>query len=99
MPSLERLYREFKDRGLILAAVNIREPKALVRQWVQERGLTFPVLFDPDGKVAATYRVHGTPSVFLVDRDGKLVGHAVGPRSWTGDKGRGLFQALLATAK
>jgi peroxiredoxin len=99
LPSLEKLHREFKDHGLIFAAVNLQEPKQVVKKWIQDRGLTFPVLFDHDGKVGIAYRVHGTPSVFLVDRHGRLVGQAAGPRGWTSDKGRGLFKALLANAE
>lgn len=92
---MELLYQEFRDRGLVLAAVNIQERAGDVRKWIQKEGLTFPVLLDYDGAVSRAYRVLGTPTVFLVDRAGRLVGHAVGPRGWTTATGRALIKALL----
>ena len=77
-------------------AVNIKEPRSHVAPWVKEKGLTMPVLLDADGAVTQAYRVTGTPTLVLVDRAGGLVGRAVGPRDWLGDKGRALFAALLA---
>jgi hypothetical protein len=36
---------------------------------------------------------------FVIDRDGAIVGRAVGPRPWTGPDGRALFRALLGPAR
>jgi peroxiredoxin len=96
LPRLEHLYRELKAQGFVLAAVNIEEPKDVVRKWVQKEGVTYPVLLDHDGKVTIAYRVYGTPTVFLINRAGQLVGYSVGPRAWTGEKGRALLSALLS---
>jgi peroxiredoxin len=96
MPSsIETLHREFRDQGLAILAINLVEPRAQVAPWVRERGLTFPVLLDESGAVAAGYRVRATPTVVLVDRRGQLVGRTVGAREW-GTEGRGLIAALLA---
>jgi hypothetical protein len=38
----------------------------------------------------------GTPTVVLIGRQGELIGRAVGSREWMGEKGRGLFEALLS---
>ena len=46
--------------------------------------------------VTQAYRVTGVPKVVLVGRQGDLIGRAVGTRQWTGEKGRGLFEALLS---
>jgi hypothetical protein len=39
--------------------------------------------------------VTSTPTVVLIGRQGGMIGRAVGSRTWTGKKGRGLFEALL----
>ena len=46
--------------------------------------------------VAQAYGIAFTPIVFLVDREGQLVGKSIGVRQWTGDKGRALLRHLLA---
>lgn len=42
------------------------------------------------------YGVVGLPATFLVGRDGRAVGFAIGPREWGGATARALFDALLA---
>ena len=97
MPStIERIHREFKDKGLTIWAIDIREPRNQVAAWVKEKGVTSTVLLDGDGSVTAAYRVTGTPTAVLIDRAGRQVAKAVGMRPWTSDKGRALFAALLA---
>lgn len=76
--------------------VDIREDRKTVVQAVAERGYVAPVVLDLDGAVSDAYGVHATPTVFLIARDGTIVGRAVGPRPWTGPDARALFQALLA---
>ena len=73
MPStIETIHREFRDQGLVVLAINLGEPRAVVAPWVEQRHLTFPILLDEGGAVAGAYRVRGTPTVVLVDRQGRL---------------------------
>lgn len=98
MPStIERVHREFKDRGLAVIAINIQEDREKVAAWVAESKISFTVLLDPSGAVTGEYGVTGTPTVFLLGRDGKLVGKAIGDRGWTTDRGRALLQALVTS--
>jgi thiol-disulfide isomerase/thioredoxin len=46
MPSMEKLYRRFKDKGLEIVAVNLQEDRASVQRFVDQYGLSFPVLLD-----------------------------------------------------
>jgi len=93
--SLQRLHTAFRDQGLVILAINLVEPRAQVAAWVQDRGLTFPVLLDETGAVASAYRVRATPTVILIDRRGQLLGRTVGSREWD-TEGRALIAALLA---
>jgi len=52
MPSMERLHQEFKDRGLVMLAVNVQESPRLVAKFMKEFRLSFPALLD-DGRVTA----------------------------------------------
>lgn len=96
MPPVNRLYGELKGRGLEVLLVSFREDPALVRRVAQERGYAAPVLIDRSGDVTGRqYGVWGPPTVYLIDREGRLVGRAVGARSWADPKARALLLALL----
>ncbi|MDH4215509.1 MAG: redoxin domain-containing protein [Gallionella sp.] len=43
-----------------------------VAKYLREQGLSFPVVNDPDGRVAAAWGVHAVPASFIVDTDGRI---------------------------
>ena len=90
------MYQEFKDRGLVLYAVNIEESPNTVAGFVKKQNLMMPVLLDPDGEASRAYRITATPTVFLIGRDGKLVAKGLGTKTWTSAEGRALLQRLVA---
>jgi hypothetical protein len=96
LPPINRLYGELKGRGLEVWLVSFREDPALVRRVAQERGYVAPVLIDRSGDVTGrVYGVWGPPTIYLMDRQGQLVGRGVGPRDWSGPAARQLLLALL----
>ncbi len=95
MPSINTLHDELGPQGLKILLVDIAEPRELVARAVASRGYRAQVLLDPSGQTADAYRVRGTPTAYLVSRDGLVVGSAVGPRPWAQAQGRALLQALL----
>jgi peroxiredoxin len=42
----------------------------LVKPFVNERGLTYPILLDEKGEVARAYQMKSLPSSFFIDREG-----------------------------
>jgi peroxiredoxin len=96
LPSVNRAYSEFKDKGLEVLLVDFREDPAAVKRAVRERGYTAPVLVDQTGEVAGkVYGVWGPPTLFFVDRKGQLVGRAIGPRGWDSPTAKTFLRALL----
>jgi hypothetical protein len=96
LPPVNRLYSEFKNQGLEVLLVNIRENPDLVKRTVQERGYVAPVLLDQSGNVAGKeWGVWGTPTAYFVDRQGHLIGLMIGARDWNRPEARKLIQALL----
>ena len=76
--------------------VDFREDPELVRKTVEERRYTAPVLIDRSGDVTGrAYGVWGPPTMFFVDREGRLVGRVVGPRGWDSPQARAFVQSLL----
>ena len=97
MPStVEQLHRELGPRGLSVIAVNIEESRSTVAAWAREKKITIPILLDADGEVTKQYGVIATPTAFLIDREGRVLGRVVGPRDWSSPAGRGLIVGLLA---
>ena len=80
----------------MVLAVNLGEKRDLVAAWVKSRGVTSTVLLDANKEAEKSYQIAYTPTVFLVDRQGKLVGKAIGERQWTGEQGKALLRRLLA---
>jgi len=98
MPSIERLHRAFKDQGLVVLAVDVDEGAGVVARFVKDFRLSFPVLLDTGSAVTPRYGVVGLPTTILVDRRGRIVGGAVGPRDWASPAGRALIRSLLELA-
>ena len=97
MPSMERLYRQLKDRGFVLLAVSQDEDgAAAVKPFVEQMKVTFPVLVDPQGEVGRKYGVWGYPESFLLDREGRVVERVIGPRDWASENQVAQIEALLA---
>ena len=96
MPSMERLHRAYKDRGLVVLAISLDSQGAsVVNPFLKKFALTFPVGLDPKMAVRETYGVWAVPSTFIIDRKGKRVLFANGPREWDGKAAHALFESLL----
>lgn len=97
MPSMERLYQELGPQGLEVVAISIDQlaPDA-VRQWADERGLSFTVLHDRSGRIQQVYQTTGMPESFVVDREGVIVKKVIGATEWDHPAQKALFRRLLA---
>lgn len=95
MPSMERLYQELKDRDLVMLALDMQESEKLVKAFISEFNLSFPSLLDREGDISFLYGVRGLPTTYIIDREGKIIGKAVGPRDWASQDALQLFQSLL----
>jgi len=72
MPAMEKLYEKYRRKGFVILAVNVGQKKELVKRLVTDIGITYPVLLDPDRKMAENYDVVGVPRTYLVDRKGVI---------------------------
>jgi peroxiredoxin len=80
----------------MILAVSFKEPEDLVIDFQKEFKLSFPVLFDSDGRVSEKYEITGHPATFLIDRKGFLVGKVPGERDWSSAEAKALLKDLLA---
>jgi peroxiredoxin len=84
LPSMERLWRQFKDAGLVVLGVNVGETGDQVFAFSNglETPLTFPLLLDEDSRVAQSWPVKGLPTTYLVDKKGRIAFGAIGGREF-----------------
>ena len=78
LKSLQEAHDKFAEQGFIVVTVNVEDTKEDVVQFVKGLGVSFPVLLDPDGKVADQYQITGFPTGFLLDRSGIVDSSTVG---------------------
>jgi thiol-disulfide isomerase/thioredoxin len=95
MPSMEKLYRKYKDSGLEIVAVNLQEDRNSVQRFVDEYGLSFPVLLDKTGRIGATYGARSIPTTYIIGRDGTVLAGTIGTREWDTEEVFRFFEKLL----
>ncbi|MBN2241884.1 MAG: TlpA family protein disulfide reductase [Acidobacteria bacterium] len=69
MPMLDEIEKEYSGEMSVLA-INMQEPKGVVRDYILEEGLNSRVLLDEDAAIGRQYGVAGIPMQYLVDREG-----------------------------
>jgi cytochrome c biogenesis protein CcmG/thiol:disulfide interchange protein DsbE len=74
MPALQSAYEAYQDQGVVFLAVNTtdQDSQSAVQSFVNEFGLTFPVLLDIEGIVSRLYQLQALPSTFFIDRQGVI---------------------------
>lgn len=79
-PELARLARDYQARGVAVVGISSNDvsnhpadsPEQMVHE-VEERGYTFPYLYDETQAVAKAYKAACTPDFYVFDEDRKLV--------------------------
>jgi len=79
MPQFVAAYDRYKDEGLEVVAVNIQESPSIIRPFVDDFGMEFPVVLDKRGSVSDTYRLIGLPMTYFIDREGVIRSVFQGP--------------------
>ena len=79
--TLERLSRHYAIQGVRFVGVDTNDVASDARRFVRAHGLTYTMVLDENGDVAANkYDVANLPSMFFIDRRGRLVaGNLLGP--------------------
>ena len=97
MPSLELLYRKFKQRNFAMIAIsNDIFGAQVVNPYIQAQNFTFPVGLDPKLKVSNQFGVVSLPTTFLIDPQGKIIGVLNGAENWADPKTLLYFDQLLS---
>ena len=97
MPSMQRLYEKYSERGLVVVAVNQFEDPDLVFEFTGRLSLepTFPILFDRESRVSEQFKVKGLPTTYLLDKQGRIHYRAIGGREFDHPEVEALIEGLL----
>jgi thiol-disulfide isomerase/thioredoxin len=71
-PELDKIYADFKDKGLVLIGICIDEKAADKDKFLAKYPVTFPIIHDKEQKYVAGIVVDAMPTSFLVDAKGKI---------------------------
>ncbi|MEW6673482.1 MAG: redoxin domain-containing protein [Thermodesulfobacteriota bacterium] len=96
MPAMEKLHNRFKDDNFAMVTINLKEPADLVKKFFASYKLTFVGLLDPQGKTTSKMAVRALPTTLIIDKNGKILGMALGSRPWSGKKSMALFEHLIS---
>jgi peroxiredoxin len=80
MPVIDTIYKKYKDKGLVVLAVNTGQTKEKAEAFINNLNVSYPALLDTDTSIAKRYGVIGLPTTFIIDRSGaikeKILGEA-----------------------
>jgi peroxiredoxin Q/BCP len=81
---LQSNYQQFQERQTEIIALAVQDV-AQAQNMVQITGVSYPILADPDHRVADAYKVYNllgdgvaTPAVFIIDKAGQIVWSYIG---------------------
>jgi cytochrome c biogenesis protein CcmG/thiol:disulfide interchange protein DsbE len=77
LPLLRQAKKDHSDLGVV--GIVFRDPPADAARLARTVGVDWPVLLDPDEKVARAYGVESAPVMFFLRPDGTIAGRLVGP--------------------
>lgn len=72
LPFYRKLHDTYNARGLVVVAVSLDEDRREVSEFWRQHGYTFPVAMRSDDIRRHFGRITGTPTLYLVDRNGKV---------------------------
>lgn len=84
LPGYIRLQEKYRKEGLVIIgmATNDESPR-VVKEFVRQRGINYPILVGEEGVAAAfggPEGIQGIPTTFIVDRAGNIVDRKEGAR-------------------
>jgi thiol-disulfide isomerase/thioredoxin len=81
-PILDVVYRDAKARGVQLVGVAVKDEEQPLREFVATQKISYPSLFDPNGKVTLRFRdfpPRGLPYTIVLDKHGRVAAVYLSP--------------------
>ena len=75
---MQALHERFKDRGLVVLAVNWNDDAEIIKRYFEEKKLTISPVRQKESAVRKAYRIQVDPTNYLIDREGKIAAGLIG---------------------
>jgi thiol-disulfide isomerase/thioredoxin len=98
IPTLNAWHDRYGAQGLTVVGVTMDSPEVALEAAL-ELGIDYPVLSDPDGETTRVYKAYALPTLFVIDRTGKIRVASVGYSSAGLEKTERLLSELLAAPR
>ncbi len=72
LPKVQRLHDRFAEQGLVVIGIHSSQGSEECPEFVEQHGVTFPIAID-SGQTAESYAITSWPTVFVIDKTGKVV--------------------------
>ncbi|WP_461201233.1 TlpA family protein disulfide reductase [Anoxybacillus sp. TBDG-1] len=84
MPEMQRFYEQHGQHVAIVAVnlTNKEKNHQAVETFINEKGVSFDIMFDEQGTVSKTYEVITIPTSYIIDEHGVILHKHVGPLSY-----------------
>jgi thioredoxin-like negative regulator of GroEL len=77
LPNMKRCYEAYKDSGFTIVGVSLDRDRAALEKYLEDMDVPWVNLHEKDGNgthpAATHYEVRSIPTMYLVDREGKIV--------------------------
>jgi cytochrome c biogenesis protein CcmG/thiol:disulfide interchange protein DsbE len=89
MPTLNKYFKAHSKQGFTLFGIDAGDPSKDVASFVNEYGLSFPVLLDPNTSSLTSFRNDALPSSYVIDHNGNVI------LAWTGPISRDMLEKYI----
>jgi peroxiredoxin len=96
IPSMGQLYKDLSGEGLVMLAISVDNDEEVLRKFVKNHNVPFPVLLDPEKKVYNLYKATGVPETHLINKLGMIEGSRIGSFNWVHPETVGEVKELMA---
>lgn len=72
-PLLQAQWQRVKAQGVVFIGIDFQDGQSAALSFVQQNGLTYTNVVDPNGSTGINYGVTGVPETFFIDRRGVIV--------------------------
>ena len=74
IPELQSLHQKYAPRGFKVVGISLDDTGVGgVKQFVSQHSMTYPIAYDPEGKIATIFQSSVLPTSVIVDRSGQIV--------------------------
>ena len=69
---MNELQNKYSSDDFVVVTINLDSDSSKAKRIIDEQRLTYPVLFDVQGKIAKLFALPAMPTSFLIGRNGKI---------------------------